>query len=121
MKLKFKDEKVYTSEEFGEGEWKWRLKSIYSLLGIFSPFYKKKVEPKRGQYLITEDKEKYNIIDVVIYTNEFTMIRDYGKSYGDKSSIDETKYDMCFWNRLSDDKDCHIIFLICCNKSKHKQ
>jgi hypothetical protein len=98
----FKDEKWYISEESSEySEWKWR----------------KKKQPKRGQYLITEDKEKYDIVDVVVYTNEFTMIDDYGKDYGKKRSIDETNYDMCFWNRLSDDKDCHIIFLVCCNKS----
>ena len=85
----FKDEKWYISEESSEySEWKW----------------KKKKQPKRGQYLITEDKEKYDIVDVVVYT-------------GKKRSIDETNYDMCFWNRLSDDKDCHIIFLVCCNKS----
>lgn len=100
----FKDEKWYISEELSEySEWKWSKK--------------KKKQPKRGQYLITEDKEKYDIVDVVIYTNEFTMINDYGKDYGKKSSIDETNYDMCFWNRLSDNKDCHIIFLVCCNKS----
>ena len=100
----FKDEKWYISEELSEySEWKWSKK--------------KKKQPKRGQYLITEDKEKYDIVDVVVYTNEFTMINDYGKDYGKKRSIDETNYDMCFWNRLSDDKDCHIIFLVCCNKS----
>ena len=101
----FKNEKYYISEEVDNyNEWKW--------------YKKKKKQPKRGQYLITEDKEKYDILDVVVYTNEFTMINDYGKGYGKKRSIDETNYDMCFWNRLSDDKDCHITFLICCNKSK---
>ena len=100
----FKNDNFYISVDKSEySEWKW--------------WKKKKQTPKPGQYLITDDNQKYDIIDVVIYTSEFTMINDYGKAYGKKRSIDETKYDDCFWIRLSDNKDCHITFLVCCNKS----
>jgi hypothetical protein len=106
----FKDEKFYISEDISEyTEWKW-----YKRKGK----YNKGIVPKIGQYLINDDGIKYDIKNVVIYTNEFTMIQDYGKEYGEKSSIDETDYDECFWNRLSDEPSCHITFLICCNKSK---
>ena len=102
--IEFKDESVYLSDETGDYvEWKW---------------HKPNRVPKPGQWLISEDKVKYDIKDVVIYTNEFTMINDYGKSYGHKSSINENNYDNCFWNRLNDNKDCHIVFLVCCNKSE---
>ncbi len=101
--MTFEDKNVYLSTEVGEyTEWRWKKQNV----------------PKPGQYLINEEGIKYDIIDVVIYTNEFTMIWDYGKRYGEKLSIDETKYDECFWNRLSDDVDCHIVFFVCCNKSK---
>ena len=99
-----------TDKDTTNSEWKWDLtfcKRIYR---------KKKKYPIPGQYLIDKDKIKYNIIDVVVYTDEFTMINDYGKDYGKKRSVDETNYDMCFWNRLSDDDNCHITFLVCCNK-----
>jgi len=109
-KMIFRDEKFYISDEIGEyTEWKW-----YKRKGK----YNKGTVPKKGQYLIDEDGDKYDIKNVVIYTNEITMIQDYGKSYGKKRSINENDYDNCVWNRLSDEPDCHITFLICCDKSK---
>jgi hypothetical protein len=104
MNQTFKKENVYLSEEIGEyKEWN----------------YKKQRVPKKGQYLIDpEDKTKYTIKEVVIYTDEFTMINDYSKSWGKKKAIDETKYDNCFWNRLSDRPECHISFLVCCDRDK---
>lgn len=106
---KFKNEKFYISEDVGEyTEWKW-----YKRKGN----YNKGKVPKKVQYLINDGGIKYDIKDVVIYTDEFTMTRDYSKGYGKKQSINENDYDDCFWNRLSDEPCCHITFLICCNKS----
>lgn len=100
----FKEDKFYISEDVGEYR-QWR--------------YEKQEVPKKGYWLIDpESNLKYDIKEVVIYTNEFTMINDYGKRYGHKRAIDETNYDNCFWNRLSDEPECHISFLVCCDRAK---
>ena len=83
----------------------------------FKWYKKNKKFPIPGQYLIyteNKDKIKYDIIDVVIYTRDYTMMQEFVKD--NKSAIDTNNYDEFFWIRLDDESE--ITFLILCNNPK---